>query len=118
MWDTLISYKLNTENGNTMAEKKVDLSPILICSKSSSYQTCYLKDKHSSSPLSSRGGGRGEGRGGGTDRSGDATPTSEGEGRAGDGLFPGGAVSLSAAIPRISTQHSGVSLSVIYIFLF
>jgi len=66
------------------------------------------QDKHSSSPLSSRGGGGGGGR----DRSGDATPTSEGEGNHLLGtssnhlLHPGGAVSLSAAIPRISTQHS------------
>jgi len=65
------------------------------------------QDKHSSSPLSSRGR---EGRGGGTDRSGDATPTSEGEG-GNHHHYPGGAVSLSAAIPRISTQHSVSGLS-------
>jgi len=55
-----------------------------------------------------------------TDRSGDATPTSEGEGgnsrEGGGGVnshnnshythHPGGAVSLSAVIPRISSQHS------------
>lgn len=55
-----------------------------------------------------------------TERSGDATPTSEGEGgnsREGGGgvvnnsshYTPGGAVSLSAVIPRISSQHTSMS---------
>lgn len=49
-----------------------------------------------------------------TDRSGDATPTSEGETNSREGVvqnnshFALGAVSLSAVIPRISSQHTSV----------
>jgi len=59
----------------------------------------------------------GDGGGGGGDDRGDATPTSEGEGDhhitpSDQVMHPGGAVSLSAAIPRITSQPQvGLSVS-------